>query len=88
MHRSIILIFAMLSSAVKSFSVPPRAIFRKSNICNKVYFVRSMSSYGGSETSIVDVCKEKISKALETDDVTVTGKLFTLTARMSSGENP
>ena len=33
-----------------------------------------MSSTGESETSIVDICKEKISSALETEDVTVTGK--------------
>lgn len=73
MHRNGILIFAMLTSAARAFSFPARALAHKSVIPNKSFFVRSMSSSGGSETSIVDICKDKISKALGTEEVTVTG---------------
>ena len=74
MHRNGILIFAMLTSAARAFSFPARSLAHKSVIPNKSFFVRSMSSSGGSETSIVDICKDKISKALGTEEVTVTGR--------------
>ena len=70
-------VVAMLSSAAKAFSITStrRALTNSRNVQKPVSFLtRSMSSTGESETSIVDICKEKISSALETEDVTVTGK--------------
>ena len=73
MHLSKILIASMLTSAARAFSVPARALTQRT-LPSVTFGVRSMSSTTGeSETSIVDICKEKIVKALETDDVTVTG---------------
>jgi len=69
----LIVAITMFSSVCRAFSTP--AVARGMNRMAKPSFIaRSMSTTGEAETSIVDVCKGKISKALETDDVTVTGK--------------
>mmetsp|Transcript_25174 Transcript_25174/g.38449 ORF Transcript_25174/g.38449 Transcript_25174/m.38449 type:complete len:133 (-) Transcript_25174:1093-1491(-) len=68
----LIVAITMFSSVCRAFSTP--AVARGMNRMAKPSFIaRSMSTTGEAETSIVDVCKGKISKALETDDVTVTG---------------
>lgn len=63
---------AMLSSASKAFSTPARALIQ--NRARSSIVSRFMSTEGSEET-IVDICKGKIMKALETDEVTVTGEL-------------
>ena len=63
---------AMLSSASKAFSTPARALIQ--NRARPSIVSRFMSTEGSGET-IVDICKGKIMKALETDEVTVTGEL-------------
>ncbi|GFH43688.1 hypothetical protein CTEN210_00161 [Chaetoceros tenuissimus] len=60
----------MLSSASKAFSTPARALIQ--NRARSSIVSRFMSTEGSGET-IVDICKGKIMKALETDEVTVTG---------------
>jgi len=63
-------------SAARAFSTPCRAMANRgfsAKLKPASFVARSMSTTEGDETSIVDTCKEKIVKALETDDVKVTG---------------
>ena len=70
---------AMLSSASKAFSTPARALIQ--NRARSSIVSRFMSTEGSEET-IVDICKGKIMKALETDEVTVTGEFVIFTGKM------
>ena len=70
------LLVTMLSSAARAFSSTSRfghSFLRKSKTCNTHPLVTRFMSTTDGEASIVDTCKEKLMKALETDDVTVTG---------------
>lgn len=62
----------MLSAAVRAFTVTPLA--SRGSAAGSL-LARSMSSSagGGGERTVVDICKEKISTALETEDVSVKG---------------
>eukprot|EP00979_Chaetoceros_neogracilis_P000865 scaffold185_cov233-Chaetoceros_neogracile.AAC.5 len=61
----------MLSSAARAFSFPARALATNQKTASLL--VRSMSNIDEGGTSIVDICKEKIAKALGTEEVTVVG---------------
>lgn len=69
---------AMLSSAARAFSTPARSLAINRSVKSTSFFVRSMSTTEEGENSIVDRCKDKIVKALGTEDVTVTGVLISL----------
>ena len=79
MFRSLkltILLVIMLSSTVRAFTSTSRlsnSLLKKSKKFNAVHVTSRFMSTTDGETSIVDTCKAKIMKALETDDVTVTG---------------
>lgn len=66
----------MFSSIANAFSTHAKSfvISRTHNLVKPPVFVRLMSiTSNEDETTIVDICKSKIMKALETDNVTVTG---------------
>jgi stress-induced morphogen len=63
----VLLLTIMFSASVRAFTTAPRAAAR-------VPFARFMSSSeGGTDTSIVDICRQKITDALGTDNVKVQG---------------
>mmetsp|Transcript_19637 Transcript_19637/g.28986 ORF Transcript_19637/g.28986 Transcript_19637/m.28986 type:complete len:134 (-) Transcript_19637:147-548(-) len=64
---------AMLSSAARAFSTPARSLATNRSVKSISFLVRSMSTTEEGDTSIVDRCKDKIMKHLDTEDVTVTG---------------
>ena len=65
----------MLSSTVRAFtSAPATTTFGAIKRMGPSFIARSMTSTSEADTTIVSTCREKIMKALETDDVTVTGK--------------
>ena len=66
----------MLSSTVRAFTSTSRlsnSLIQKSKKFHAVHATSRFMSTADGETSVVDTCKDKIMKALETDDVTVTG---------------
>ena len=67
MTRFALLLIIMLSAGARAFtSVGARSGYRRA-------FARAMSSSDAPDTSIVDVCSQKIKDALESDNVKVTG---------------
>jgi hypothetical protein len=68
----VFLIITMFSAAARAFLLTSA----RPNASRLPYVVaRGMSSSGGADTSIVDVCKQKIVDALETEKVEVTGNV-------------
>lgn len=78
MHKYMILrlllsitMFSASARAFSSLAVRPTAV----SAARLPFLVtRSMSAAGGADTSIVDICKQKITTHLGTDEVTVTGR--------------
>mmetsp|Transcript_2170 Transcript_2170/g.2942 ORF Transcript_2170/g.2942 Transcript_2170/m.2942 type:complete len:139 (+) Transcript_2170:121-537(+) len=80
LHHSLFaaLIITMLSSLTRAFTISTtsqhaRAILRQNVTPTATTFARFMSTNDGDETTIVQTCTDKIKKALETDNVKVTG---------------
>mmetsp|Transcript_15976 Transcript_15976/g.30128 ORF Transcript_15976/g.30128 Transcript_15976/m.30128 type:complete len:137 (+) Transcript_15976:87-497(+) len=72
---TLIVVITMFSSVANAFSTHAKSVVRRApnSVVKPPTFVRWMSVTKEGETTIVDVCKAKIMKALETDNVTVTG---------------
>lgn len=67
--RSILFVFAaMFAAAAQAFTTVPRGSTSRLGV-----LARSMMAEAGEGKTIVDICKEKISAALGTDDVKVVG---------------
>ena len=65
--RYFVFLIIMLSAGTRAFtSSTSRNGFRRA-------FARAMTSADGPDTSIVDICSQKIKDALDASDVTVTG---------------
>eukprot|EP00566_Odontella_aurita_P001229 CAMPEP_0113566666 /NCGR_PEP_ID=MMETSP0015_2-20120614/22850_1 /TAXON_ID=2838 /ORGANISM="Odontella" /LENGTH=94 /DNA_ID=CAMNT_0000468981 /DNA_START=23 /DNA_END=304 /DNA_ORIENTATION=+ /assembly_acc=CAM_ASM_000160 len=71
MHVYFISVLAaiMFAAAAKAFTAAPRSVVSRSG---GRHIARFMST-DDTDSSVVDICREKISAALETTDVKVTG---------------
>ena len=71
MRSTIFTSAVMLSAAARAFTVLPFAA-RAAEV-SRLVVARSMTEGGEEGKTVVDICTEKISAALETDDVKVVG---------------
>lgn len=75
----LVLIITMFSASARAFpslaarQSRPATTFSSLTWSSSLVTARGMSSTGEADTSIVDICKQKITDHLGTDKVTVTG---------------